>query len=97
VFHLGRKRVVDNRFVIIKSDAQHKQIWEKFGASPDPQCRKLAETAKRLKEKRERADYEPFYPRVASDAPAMVALAAQFAADLARLNIALPRNTGALS
>jgi hypothetical protein len=72
----------------------HKQVWEKFGGSPDFRCRKLAETAKRLKEKRETADYEHFYPQIAKDAPAVVALAAQFATDLANLDPALPRNTG---
>jgi hypothetical protein len=93
VFHLGRKRVEDNRFILFKSDA-HKQVWEKFSNSPDPRCRKLAETAKRLKEKRESADYEQFYPQIAKDAPAVVALAAQFATDLTSLDPALPRNTG---
>ena len=96
VFHLGRKRVEDNRFPLSKSDV-HRQVWEKFGNSPDHRCRKLAETAKRLKEKRENADYEPFYPHVAKDAPAMVTLAAQFATDLANLDPALPRNTGILN
>jgi len=93
IFHLGRKRVEDNGFPLIKSDA-HKQIWEKFNDSPDHRCRKLAETAKRLKAKREMADYDPFYPRIATDAPAVVALAVQFATDLARLDSAFPRNTG---
>jgi len=93
VFHLGRQRVLDNRFILLRSDA-HKQVWEKFSASPDFRCRKLAETAKRLKEKRERADYEPFFPLIIKDAPAMVTLAAQFATDLAALDSALPRNTG---
>jgi len=93
IFHLGRQRVVDNGFPLTRGDA-HKQVWEKFSSSPDPQCRKLAEDAKRLKEKRERADYEPFYARIDSDAPVVVGLATQFAAELARLNAALPRNTG---
>jgi hypothetical protein len=93
VFHLGRKRVEENRFQLLRSDA-HKQVWEKFSDSPDHRCRKLAEAAKRLKQKREAADYEQFYPQIAKDAPALAALAAQFATDLASLDPALPRNTG---
>lgn len=94
IFHLGRKRIEDNGFSLFTSDA-HKQIWEKFNGSPDHRCRKLAETAKRLKQKRENADYEPFYPHIAKDAPAVLEWAVQFAADLAQLDPALPRNTGA--
>ena len=93
VFHLGRKRVRDNGFTLNRGDA-HKQVWEKFGDSPDPRCRKLAEDAKRLKEKRELADYEPFYPRIEKDAPVVVGLASQFASDLTKLDAALPRNIG---
>jgi len=93
VFHLGRNRIVDNRFTLLRSDV-HKQVWEKFSESPDHRCRKLAETAKRLKEKRERADYESYYLHIAKDAPAVVTLAAQFATDLITLDPALPRNSG---
>ncbi len=93
IYHLGRKRIEDNGFPLLRADA-HKQIWEKFSNSPDYRCHKLAETAKRLKEKRELADYVPFYPRIAADAPFVVSLAEQFATDLAKLDPALPRNTG---
>ena len=93
VFHLGRKRIEENQFPLFRGDV-HRQVWEKFGDSTDLRCRKLAEDAKRLKEKRERADYEPFYPQIAKDAPAVVALATQFATDLANLDRTLPRNTG---
>lgn len=95
IFHLGRKRVLDNGFILNRGDA-HKQVWEKFSDSPDHRCRKLAEDAKRLKEKRERADYESHYPRIDIDAPIVVTLAAQFATGLAILDVALPRNTGVM-
>ena len=95
IFHLGRKRVWDNGFALNRGDA-HKQVWGKFSDSPDHRCRKLAEDAKRLKEKRERADYEPHYPRIDKDAPIVVTLAAQFATGLTNLDAALPRNTGVM-
>ncbi len=94
VFHLARQRLVDNRFIILEKQDSHKQVWEKFNSSTDFRCRKLAEAAKRLKEKRERADYESHYPQIEKDAPAMVTLAAEFATELARLDPNLPRNTG---
>jgi len=96
VFHLARQRLIDNRFIILEKQDSHKQVWEKFIASPDHRCRKLAETGKRLKEKRETADYEPHFPKIEKDAQAMVALAAQFASELSHLDANLPRNTGVL-
>lgn len=93
IYHLGRHRLEENLFLLFKGDA-HKQVWEKFSNSPDHRCRKLAETAKRLKEKREMADYEPLYPRIAEDALVVVTLATQFADELAHLDAQLPRNAG---
>jgi hypothetical protein len=95
VFHLGRGRIDQNRFFVLPGQDSHKQVWEKFTDSPDFRCKKIAETAKRLKQKREAADYESLYPNIEKDAPALVALAAQFAKDLAALDPKLPRNTGA--
>jgi uncharacterized protein (UPF0332 family) len=94
IFHLGRARIEQNRFFISRGQDSHKQIWEKFTESADYRCKKMAETAKRLKQKREAADYEPLYANLEKDAPALVALAAQFAKDLAALDSNLPRNTG---
>jgi hypothetical protein len=60
-FHLARKRITDNRFFVSAGAASHKQVWEKFEGSPDNRCRSLGALAKFLKEKRQRADYDPTY------------------------------------
>jgi uncharacterized protein (UPF0332 family) len=96
VFHLGRQRLIANRFYFIEKQDSHKQVWEKFADSPDPRCKKLAETAKRLKQKREVADYEQYFPRIEEDAVALVALAGDFARQLLGLDPRLPQNTGVM-
>src|SRR6266566_5704152 len=83
VFHLARQRLVENQFVILEKLDSHKQVWEKDNGSPDFNCRKLAEIAKRLKEKREAADYETHFAQIQKDAPDLVALASNFATRLA--------------
>jgi len=64
IYHLALVRAVDNGFQVIAGEASHKQLWRNYSGSPEPNCRKLAEIAMRLKEKRERADYDKFYPSI---------------------------------
>jgi uncharacterized protein (UPF0332 family) len=94
VFHLARQRLLDNQFLFLEKQDSHKQVWEKYTGSPDYDCRKLAEIAKRLKEKREAADYEVYFPQLAKDAPVLVASAEDFASRLNKLDKRLPTNTG---
>jgi uncharacterized protein (UPF0332 family) len=94
VFHLARKRLIENRFFIIQGGDSHKQVWEKFDTSPDSQCRRLAATAKYLKERRQRADYDASYPRIEDDIPIVIERAKKFAKELASLRPDLPRNLG---
>jgi hypothetical protein len=93
VYHLGRQRIEENRFPLTKGDA-HKQVWEKFAADPDPRCRKLKELAMKLKDKRERADYEESYPKIEKEFPALLDMAKKFAVDLNALEKRLPSNRG---
>jgi hypothetical protein len=93
-YHLARQRVVDNEFVITKFEDSHKQVWEKFGGSPDFQCRKLYDLAQILKDKRRQADYEANFPRIASEFPGIVNTAKKFATDLNALEKRLPVNRG---
>jgi uncharacterized protein (UPF0332 family) len=94
VFHLARKRIEANGFTIFAGGDSHKQVWEKYAGSAEADCRKLGEIAKRLKEKRQRADYEDFYARLGDDMPAILADAKDFADRLARLPARLPVNSG---
>ncbi len=61
------------------------QLWRVFSTNPEPDCRRLAEIAVRLKEKRERADYNPSYARVNDEIPDVLSDARDFAARLGRL------------
>lgn len=87
VYHLARERLIKNHF---EKSYTHREVWNSFNGSNDLRCRKLFEIAKRLKEKRESADYKSSYPHIEKDAPAMVAFAAQFAIDLSQLDSDLP-------
>ena len=46
--------------------------------------------ANRLKEKRERADYDRFYPRIAEEVQALIGDAQQFAVELGALQARFP-------
>jgi uncharacterized protein (UPF0332 family) len=85
VYHLALKRAQDNNFTALSGEGTHTQLWRVFSTNPEFECRKLGEIAIRLKEKRERADYNPFYARIAEEIPDVLADARDFAARLAML------------
>ena len=90
VYHLALTRAANNGFAVIVGEASHKQLWRNYGESPEPNCRKLAEIAKRLKEKRERADYNNFYPRIDDEINELINAAQDFAARLVALPARFP-------
>lgn len=93
-YHLGRQRIIDNQFDIFPGGDSHKQVWEKFEGSPELECKKLALLAGQLKDKRQRADYDRVFPRIADEFPTVLDMARKFATDLARLDARLPVNRG---
>lgn len=93
-YHLARQRVLDNRFTIAPGGDSHKQVWEKFGNSPEPACKKLHSWGMKLKDKRQRADYEKHYARIQDEFPTVLDLARKFAAELSALPARLPVNAG---
>jgi uncharacterized protein (UPF0332 family) len=94
VFHLARQRVIQNGFHVLAGVDSHKQVWEKYTNSPEPECQKLGEIAKRLKERRVRADYSDTYVRVKEDAAQVLEDTQMFADKLSRLSPRLPANSG---
>jgi len=94
VYHLARNRVTDNGFIIVRGGDTHKQVWEKFDASPYFDSKKLYQLAKRLQDKRRQADYDIPYPKIEGEFPEVLNLARKFAGDLGRLNARLPVNPG---
>jgi len=95
IFHLARQRIVDNQFHVVRGENSHRQIWEKFENDPDPRCKKLYFTAKKLQDKRKQADYEIPYPKIEAEFPAVIEMAQRFAQDLTQLDQRLPVNRGA--
>jgi hypothetical protein len=93
-YHLARQRVLDNGFSILPGGDSHKQVWEKFGNSPKPGCKKLYGLGTRLKDKRQRADYDRHYARIQDEFPAVLDLAHRFATELSALPARHPLNTG---
>jgi uncharacterized protein (UPF0332 family) len=85
VYHLGLARAEANAYRAVAGEGTHAQLWRVFSASPEPDCQRLAAIAVRLKEKRERADYENYFARIAEEVPIMLADATEFAALLNRL------------
>ena len=90
VYQLALQRAHANGFTNLAGEGFHKQLWRNFSDSPDPDCRRLGEIAQRLKDKRERADYRPIYPRISEDIPDMLADAQNFATRLQALNVRFP-------
>lgn len=91
IYHLAFSRATENGFTIFPGEGTHKQLWRHFVESPEPECQRLGQIAGRLKEKRERADYNDFYPRLADEIPVMLAEARDFANLLSRLRRGLPK------
>jgi len=91
VYHLAMDRANSNGFALFPGEAAHKQLWRNFIESPDPECRSLGLIAGRLKEKRERADYNIIYPRLADEMMVTISEAEKFADRLSKLPLRLPR------
>ena len=85
VYHLALKRADDNGFKHLPGEAMHAQLWRLFNDNPEPDCRKLAEIGARLKDERQRADYNTIFARIQDEVPDVLADARDFAARLSRL------------
>jgi uncharacterized protein (UPF0332 family) len=91
VYHLALTRATSNGFRAFSGEASHAQLWRKYSESPEPACSGLALIAKRLKDKRERADYNEFYPRIRDEVNELIHDAQDFANRLGTLPQRFPR------
>jgi uncharacterized protein (UPF0332 family) len=91
VFNLASNRAAQNGFVFAPGESTHAQLWRLYNRNPDPECMKLGQIALRLKEKREKADYKPAYPRIQDEVPQVLAAAEDFAKILGNIAQRLPR------
>ena len=90
VYNIALIRAKKNLFNTIQGESTHAQLWRIYSASPDPECSRLGQIALRLKEKRQRADYEGIYRRIEEEVPAVLREAQDFAARLERLESRFP-------
>ncbi len=72
-------------------EASHYWCWNKYAATPDWDCKRLANLGRRMKYWRVRADYKSGeIPRLADEVQRILVEARQFPADLAALNPRFP-------
>ncbi len=90
VYNIALIRAKQNGFNTIPGESTHKQLWRIYNESPDPDCSQLGQIALRLKQKREKADYEGIYRRIEEEVPAVLQEAQDFAARLERLASRFP-------
>jgi hypothetical protein len=90
VYQLALQRAQTNGFQTVAGEGMHKQLWRNYSDRPEPACRKLAEIAKRLKDRRERADYSNVYRRINDEIPGMLIDAQTFAESLRLLSARFP-------
>lgn len=86
VYHLALQRAEANDFKASPGEPSHRQLWRLFDESPETACKKLGVIATRLKQKRERADYEPVFVRIEEEKSAVL----QDARDFLSLLTSLP-------
>jgi hypothetical protein len=86
VYHLGLDRAEANSFQALAGEATHTQLWRCYSSNPEPACMRLGEIGRRLKEKRDRADYNPIYARIQEDVPYVLRDARGFASGLRNLD-----------
>ncbi len=92
VFQVARDRATRNGLSLPYSGSVHKMTWDCFASSPDPECKKLGLLGLRLRDRRNKADYDLAYRgRIAEEALSTVTDAAGFAARVSRLPTHLPR------
>lgn len=91
VYHQALDRALNNGYRARSGDSSHAQLWQLFEASPDPDCRRLGVLGSRLREIRNRADYEPTFSRINEQTPRCLSDAKQFAENLRKLPQRFPK------
>ncbi len=78
VYHLALERARRNGFTSAREGSTHQELWQLFKGSPEPNCMHLAQIGMRLKAKRQRADYELTFARIADEVEPVLAAAEDF-------------------
>lgn len=86
VFRAARRSLDPAGTVIPPDGRAHMTVWDTFQTSPSGVRRKIAQEGRRLKRRREQADYDNVYPNLLAEARQMVATARQLLRDIAALS-----------
>jgi uncharacterized protein (UPF0332 family) len=86
VYHLALKRAAANNFSLKLDEGTHAQLWVVFSGNPEPDCQWLGVIGNRLRDRRVRADYKVYFPRIREEVPGVIADAQEFANRLGRLD-----------
>lgn len=78
VYHLALERARRNGFTSAREGSTHQELWQLFKRSPEPNCMNLAQIGMRLKAKRQKADYELTFSRLADEVEPVLAEAEEF-------------------
>ena len=85
VYNIALERAKRNGFKAVSGESTHGQLWRLYSKSPEPRCVSLGQIALRLKEKREKADYDPSFLRIEEEVPLALQDALYFADILQKL------------
>lgn len=80
------RRYLDPTGTVIPPDGRaHKTVWDTFQSAPRGRQRKIAQVGRRLKRRREQADYDDVYPDLLAEARETVLRAHQLLRDITSL------------
>lgn len=85
VYNVALMRAEQNGFRREKGESAHSQLWRLFSESPVRECTDLGQIALRLRDKRQRADYEANYRRINEEVDQVLADARRFIEKLQNL------------
>ena len=85
VFRAAR-RLLDPSGTVIPPDGRaHKTVWDAFQTAPSGVRRRIAQEGRRLKRRREQADYDDVYPNLLAEARQTVTTARRLLEDIGAL------------
>lgn len=91
VFCVARRYVDPDGVTIPRDGRAHRLVWEALESAPRGVPRRIAQVGRRLKQRRERADYDEVYPNLDIEAPHSIALARRLFRDVPELKRQRPR------
>jgi uncharacterized protein (UPF0332 family) len=91
-YHRALSRAVRNGYSRVSDESSHRQLWQFYSAaSSQSTCQRIAQMAFRLKDQRQRADYDQEFIRIADEVPDLLAEVKDFDRLLAGVPLDHPR------